>query len=512
MRANVRKRLNLAQLIDLEIQLSKDREKDPVEIRRRDREIGRSLSIADQRRETVFKQWLARVQPQREKTAGQVTETGYRWLLILFLLIGVLAGFTTMRAVLDYDGSTPINVVNVWAVIIVPQWIFLFFFALNLLPQAIRKWIPGIGEIYSSIREFGFWLARLGTKGVEQISSEKKVTLWQELNRFRQSKRLYRNLERWLIVSITQRFGVAFNVTAILTLLYLVTFSDLAFAWNTTLQITVGTFHDVVQALAWPWHALFPQAVPSLQVIEASRYFRITSEYLGAPNGGRVTDAFIVGAWWPFLLCSMVVYGFLIRLFILSLSHAMVTRALGQLPHSSAYNALYDRLSRPLVETQAPGAEEPLPETRAKTISRSLHFADYKKAHVITWGDLVIDPGDLSAWVQRRFGWQTDMNAAAGGLDYAETEKVLQKLGQKDGHPVLILVESWEVPDKSLLTVLGTLREQKKEQTPMVIGLVNTEKGNLYDPPKPEHRQAWIHAVDRLEDPYIGIEAMVEKP
>jgi hypothetical protein len=511
MRTKDRKRLKLAELIDLEIQLSKDRDQDPVEIRRRDREIGRSLSILDQQPESVFKEWLQRVQPQREKTAGQMAETGYRWLLILFLLMGVIFGFSTTRAVLDYDGSTPINVVNVWAIVIVPQWIFLFFFVLNMLPQGVRKWIPGIGEIYSSIREFGFWLARLGAREVEQISSGKKVTLWQELNRFRQSKKLYRNLERWLIVSITQRFGVAFNVTAILTLLYLVTFSDLAFAWNTTLQITVGTFHDVVQALAWPWHALFPQAVPSLHVIEASRYFRITSEYLGAPSGGRVTDAFIVGAWWPFLLCSVVVYGLLIRLFILSLSHTMVTLALGRLPYSSAYNALFDRLSRPLVETQAPGSEEPVPVTKAKTISRSLHFADYTKAHVITWGDLVIDREDLSTWVHRRFGWQTLASAAAGGLDYAENENVLQKLGQKDGCPVLVLVESWEVPDKSLLTFLRTLREQKKEQTPMVIGLVNTENGNLYDPPKSDHRQAWIHAIDRLEDPYIGIESMVEK-
>jgi hypothetical protein len=511
MPAKERKKLKLAELIDLEVQLIKDRERDPVEIRRRDRDIGRSLKITDQSRETIFRQWLQRVRPRNEKTAGQLAETGYRWLLILFILIGSLAGYSTMRAVLDYDGSTPINVVNVWAVVIVPQWIFLLFFLLNQLPQSVRKWLPGVGEIYGSIREFGFLLARLGAKGIEQNPSEKKMTLWQELRRFKRSKKLYRNLERWLVVSVTQRFGVAFNVAAILTLLYLVTFSDLAFAWNTTLQVTVESFYNVVHTLAWPWQSIFPEAVPSLQVIEASRYFRITSEYLGAPSGGRVADEFVVGAWWPFLLSSIVAYGLLIRLFVLALSHVMVTFALSRLPHGSAYNALYDRLSRPLVETQAPGAEEAAPVTEAKTVSRALPFADYTRAHVITWGDLFIDQEDLFAWVERRFGWQTDLNASAGGFDYADSEKVLQTFGQKNDFPVLILVESWEVPDKSLLSFLKTLREKKKEQTLLVIGLVNTEQGNLYDPPKPEHRQTWIHAIDQLEDPYVGIEVMVEK-
>ena len=46
-------------------------------------------------------------------------------------------------------------------------------------------------------------------------------------------------------------------ITAIGVLLaafYLISFSDLAFAWSTTLNLDAETFHSMLNTLSWPWH------------------------------------------------------------------------------------------------------------------------------------------------------------------------------------------------------------------------------------------------------------------
>ena len=53
------------------------------------------------------------------------------------------------------------------------------------------------------------------------------------------------------------------TLTAVLTALALVVFTDLAFGWSTTLDLDAASLHRVVEALSTPWRELIPAARPS---------------------------------------------------------------------------------------------------------------------------------------------------------------------------------------------------------------------------------------------------------
>ena len=96
------------------------------------------------------------------------------------------------------------------------------------------------------------------------------------------------------------RAGLAFAATALLTLLVQVLVRDLAFGWSTTLQTSVPAYHALVEQLAWPWRGWLPGAVPGLELVEQSRYFRLGGEAPADPER--------LGAWWPFLAMLWLCY------------------------------------------------------------------------------------------------------------------------------------------------------------------------------------------------------------
>ena len=101
----------------------------------------------------------------------------------------------------------------------------------------------------------------------------------------------------------SQTAAVAFNVAALVTAIMLVTFSDLAFGWSTTLDADPAAVTRVVQRIAWPWAALVPPAVPSAELVEQSQFFRLEG------SARRRSAPRALGAWWPFTILALVTYG-----------------------------------------------------------------------------------------------------------------------------------------------------------------------------------------------------------
>src|SRR5262249_54545019 len=111
--------------------------------------------------------------------------------------------------------------------------------------------------------------------------------------------RLFAPCEAWRLLTFTQLFGVAFNVSALVVTLGTVTFSDLAFAWSTPLEARPEAMHRLVAIIAAPWSWAAPDAVPSLELVRATQYFRLKSGVAGSyVRPGAVA---LYGAWWPFL-------------------------------------------------------------------------------------------------------------------------------------------------------------------------------------------------------------------
>ena len=505
--------MTLAELFDLEVQIMKDHELEPDELRRRDRKIGQQLEHKKSDRQELFLGWLSRVQPSRHPSPGQFFETGYRWLGRFLLLFGLLTGSGTAASVLAYDGSKPVNVVNFLAIIVGVQLITIFFFLLYSLPGSIKKYIPGSGEFYNFIRELSYLFSRLIGKIIDHLPAKQLNKTWSDLQQLKVRQKLYGSVEKWLVVSLTQRFGLGFNLGALVTCLYLIAFSDLAFAWNTTLDISNKTFHRTVHTIALPWSSVFPDATPSLELVQISRYYRLEDQYISAPSGTDISPALIVGKWWRFLVLSLITYGLFPRLFIFLLSKLKLKRALSRLPLNSAdFESLYDRLTRPLLETRSLDFDEAIS-------TRSIDFSPPTKIKpkgnsciIIKWGDPEIENNQLAELIKNRFGWAIDSILIAGSLDYEGTDlatiNAVRK--QRGADPILILAESWEAPDAALQLFLKQLREKLSKDHHIIIALINRTDRNGWKSPSQIEWQVWKRKIAELTDPFIRVESLVE--
>jgi hypothetical protein len=506
--------LILAELIDIEIQMMKDQDADPMELRQRDRTIGQQLNHQRRNRRELFTAWLNRVRITEPPSPGELFETGYRWLGWLLLIAGLMTGSGAAASVLSYDGSKPVNIVNFLAILVGIQIITVLFFLLNSTPAALRRFLPGSGEFYNFVRELSYLFSRLIGKIIEHLPAKHLNRLWQDLQRLKVKQKLYGSVEKWLVIRLTQRFGLAFNIGALATCLYLVTFSDLAFAWNTTLEVKSRTFHTIIRSIAGPWSSIVPNGVPSLELVEQSRYFQLDDEYIDARVNSGQPRAIIVGRWWLFLMLCLVVYGFVPRVIIYIFSNVKLKTALRKLPLNSAeFESLFDRLTRPLLQTRAIEPEAPIISNQIDSTLNHDIQTSRDECIVIKWGDIAMPDEQLNKLVESRFGWRSENLVPAGGFDYVESNLIaLESIGKrKKSIPVLILVESWESPSASILNFIKQVRIKLKTDEQIIVGLVNTALHSLLKSPDKVEWQVWKNGIARLTDPYVRVEAMVEK-
>ena len=107
------------------------------------------------------------------------------------------------------------------------------------------------------------------------------------------------------IFILTQLFAIGFNLGLLTTTLFKVITADIAFGWQSTLQLSSAAVHSLVQkiALPWSWLAAGDPAYPSLAQIEGSRIILKEGIYhLSTPD---------LVSWWPFLCFSVFFYGLL---------------------------------------------------------------------------------------------------------------------------------------------------------------------------------------------------------
>ncbi len=502
--------MKLSDIIDIENQFLKEKEMDSNQIRVRDRKIGRELQQLKIKKSRYFSEWLERVRSFSEHSPGSLVETGHQWLGIGLITVGVIVGGLTASSVLDYDGSNPVNIINFLAIIIGFQWITIFFFLLNQLPQRIKHLLPFIGEFYSLIRGLIYHTSKFTGKIFHHLPISKNNQFFQSIVQIRKQNRIYQKIEKWLIVGLTHRYSIAFNIGALLTCLYLITFSDLAFAWNTTLNIESSTFHKLINYLAKPWAILFSESVPSLELVEASRYFRLDSRYAGA----TASDPGVVGKWWSFLILSLLFYGFLPRFVIFVISKIKIKFYLSRPRLYSAYfEFLYERLTEPIIETRSQSlSEDDKKVSHDGLFDLNFEFND-DECTVIKWGDIRISDKQVTRNIENRFGCEIHKIYSSGTFDYeASNSATLNNIRAENSlFPIIILIEPWETPDASLSHFLTELRKITNIKRRIVILLLNTAHSDDIKPPNNYEWKYWSKFISKISDPYLYMASITEK-
>lgn len=499
--------MKLSEIINIEYQLHRDAESGMADVQERDRKIGMSFTGPIEDRTAMFRFWLKNLM-DKEAFPGSwfdSTLTFLRYLIFFFFLI---SGAFTCAGILAYDGSQPVNIVNFIAVFAGLNILLYLLFILNLLPGSYRKWIPFIGDFY---RLAGFLLRRIIAAAGRRLykNRTKPIRFVSDIfHRIESRHIIYKNIERCLLFSITQLGGFAFSLGAFISCIYLVTFSDIAFAWNTTLDVSPQSFHRIIQIISAPWSIFNADIIPSLNLIESTRYFRLDGTYSGAQG-----NALSAGGWWPFLLCIIIFYGLIPRAVLMMVSGLKLHLLAKKAPWLSAdLDALYRRLTSPKYLSQSVEKnsnvkkrerDEP-PVFDGKEI-------DAQSCMVIVWGEAELDDIVINRIISSQFGWSTHDIVHAGGLDNNQDNEILK--GFEKGtqtEPILFMAESWEAPGRAVEYFLRQLRTKIKIERRIIIGLINIDHEKRLIAPALADWQNWHKTILKLNDPFIVIEPVTE--
>lgn len=179
------------------------------------------------------------------------------WIWLLALGFGLLLA----GASLNYAPAGRINVL----------WLWLLWAGLPLLGSLISLWMLCFGRAQP-------WLFRWRRQQLHWHPSP---------------------AERLAMLGTLQQLWLLAGLGLLLGYLTLLLFTDLAFGWSSTLIDQPQRVVQLSQTLAAPWQWFWPTAVPSVELVEATRYARIN------PQAG---DVQLAGGWWQFLLASLLLY------------------------------------------------------------------------------------------------------------------------------------------------------------------------------------------------------------
>ncbi len=253
----------LSDLIDLDEMLEKDSATDLDSRRQRDRRIGRSIQQDRHQPVSQLRAWLHEITVGDSKKNGPQGARLYHILCIALLVAGLLTGWGLASAVLYYDGQQPINVVNAVLVLVLPQVLLLLLWLLTALPFRLA--------VFSQLRaSLGFLNPGRLTGKLAGLFANRDdrglASLWHPDN-----AAILAPAARWLFSFWSQLFAFSFNIGLLMSAFFLVSSSDLAFVWSTTLTISDAAFQQLLTLFSTPWSAFLPEAVPGAELVSNSR-------------------------------------------------------------------------------------------------------------------------------------------------------------------------------------------------------------------------------------------------
>src|SRR5690606_3081978 len=251
-------------------------------------------------------------------------------------------------AAFRHDGTYPVNVVRLLALLVAPQLVLVELTLLMMPPR-----VPGLRVLQDALA--ALHPGALAEPLFRRLAPDARVAA--EVLGAGAGRTASGRFAKWQMLTWSQAAAVAFNVAALLTAFLLITFTDLAFGWSTTLALDPPAVSRIVEALAWPWRGLAPAAVPSLELIERSQFFRLESV-----NGFPAGASRDLTGWWSFTVLAIACYGLAPRIVLLAFSAwrlHVATRAL--LVEDPRVAALLGRMTTPALQTaaDAPGPAGP---------------------------------------------------------------------------------------------------------------------------------------------------------
>lgn len=478
----------LGDLIDIKEQIDLDREIDRATLRQRDREIG----LMDDGKSNIAKsklahlrRWISEIRPDSEITSkGHKVDKSMRSIIVLCWLVGGISGYLLASSVLAYDGSQPVNLLIALLVLIGVQSLALILLCILLLFNQTK-----ILEALSILNP-----ANLIMQLISRIQPSWREAIEKYFSRFKSPGEF--GLLPQMTTYLAQHFAIALNIGILASLFYLVTISDLAFGWNTTLNIQNETVSQFLQGIATPWQTLLPAAVPDDTLVESSRFYRLQSKLHS--DGWEARE---LGTWWLFLAMCIVVYGFLPRLIALVIAGIHYDKCVAQATLSlNGSSQVLARMSDPLVSADAPSPEVSIPVSITRPGLPGRQAARKIECVLIEWSECEIEDKKLS-----KVGIVSHSRLKAGGRrSISEDKATIKASSQVNTEGIAISIKAWEPPLLDFIDFISLLRKSVSTSLPIIVLL----KALPNETVSATQIETWETALGTVSDSALYLESL----
>jgi len=344
-------------------------------------------------------------------------------LSIIAFFLGLLSGI----ALLSYSGHEPVNVVYFMAMVILLPIVTMTLALFSMVrANASRSFLVHISP--------AFWMEKI----LGLLPGKMQRTL-DELQ-------INPSILNWLIIRRSQLLALIFSLGLLTALLGMVVTKDIAFAWSTTLHVSAEEFHALLETIAWPWKAFFPTAVPSLELIEQSQYFRLGEKL----DPEMVRNASKLGEWWKFLAFATLFYAILLRVAMWLLSIVGYRRALKRSFLSlDGAETLLREMTEPIITTSSPKLEKTF-HSNGNHYAREVKEFDSVYDRTFAWAMSEKELRVLNDTMQVTSPVFEDV----GGTNTLDEDReiILKAKGK-----VLLYVKAWEPPTMDFVDFLEDL-------------------------------------------------------
>jgi len=529
---------NIADLIDLHLFFQIDEElrlqKGEAALAKRDRiiylakiepQLGKADDIPPR---LLVRKWLSmrRLQFLQEKGHEGMVLPGAVWrelvaiCRLLFFLGGLLTGIGLAGSLLIYAGGVPLNVSVYFGLCVFLQLVFLGLQTVFLLYRRFRR-IPMESTVLYVL------IGRLLMRGLDGLRRrlQRKMSGRQRLDLAAlvggvQQRRELAALFIWPAFMLVQLGGIGFNLGVFGATLAKVAFADIAFGWQSSLELSAEAVARLVQWIALPWSWAVPHAYPSLGQIQGSQM--VLKEGMAHLATGDLIS------WWPFLCSAVMVYGLLPRLALLALGMGQQSRALDRLHFATlGIRPLLQRMAAPRIDTNGitassealSSASRPdlaLAAERVGARQEILPLSDCGPWFVLIPDELYDDCPlpeliDLLGSGARASGIECIRFGTPGTI---EAENLVPLISATDSTAipgVLLLQEAWQPPLRETESFLRDIRRAVGETVPITILLLGKPSLQMiFTSVNPEHLRIWEQKMLAIGDSCLDVLALVQ--
>ena len=499
-------------LFNLEYFLDRDAVLNQEHLHERDREI--FLDMDDKVRDdrSLLRCWIKKRRTEENYAEvlpgpGEIITNSFRLVTILLSLLGFTAGHSAGLAFFTYTGEAPVNVFHFLILFVFSQFFLLLFV---IAAAAARKITADSHSLSGAAALYSYLVAGLAgrmRRGLSRtVSFENRRQYTQTAALIKKVRIRYAKIMLWPFFLLSQKIMIALNLGVLSATLLKIATSDLAFGWQSTLDISSWTLFVMVKFLAAPWSWIVPEslAFPAEKAIEGSRFFLKDGIY-------HLASSDLV-AWWPFLVLCLICYGLIPRLLLFITGTILEKNALNRLvPGTPEARMVLQRMKTPRVSTggeknsrgdsSSAETDDPKDFTKQKTTGSGTAILlvpeDIREAHGSKQITFLIE----------KLGYKI-VRIETVMANYDSDRRFFLEINKhcnEEKTAVILIMESWMPPIGDTFSFLKELRNAIQKSQSCYLALLSNKEQESDQNQQALAITAWKTKIDALGDPHLSV-------